>query len=381
MPFQIDVAINRFGLSVSQAGIFGFVEILALSVTMFVGPTYGKIFSSNLLSLTGGVVLAVSALMADLVRTGQLYALYAIAACLGVGAGIIFCALMKAVSSRHDIERNMSFINGVGLLINALIIFFSSHMAGGHSGNGNRIFLMIAATALIAAPFMMIFMSEGPHGRHDPTFQDSHSASPIPISGAVVLFLLWAGYSIGSSAMWSFSARIARHINIPTESMANLSSLGIFVGIFASLANAYGTRFISSRMLLFIGLTGTALSCLGCTLAPNVWAFGLGICVYWTFLMTASCYLFSMAAKMDRTGALGMWGASIDRIGHAFGTYTGGLVIATYPPAVLGGFSFFVCIAPVILWAVCTPHKPWTSMRRGNPDPQATFGVIRPPTP
>jgi len=160
------------------------------------------------------------------------------------------------------------------------------------------------------------------------------------VPGAPGLLFAWAAFSTGTGALYAFSERIGKSINLPGAQIALVLSAGVFVGLIGTAVAAVLGRRVNRPRALVIGLCGSGLSCLLLGFAANLVIFAAGVCVYWVFYMFLYSYLLGTAAVLDPAGRVGTLGGGLERLGYGLGAGMGGILAehATYSSTGVLGF-------------------------------------------
>ncbi|NVN09888.1 MFS transporter [Nguyenibacter vanlangensis] len=346
MPFQISALIERFHLSASNAGWFGFFEIVSLSVAMILAmPLLGHL-SHNARAMIGAFLIVIGHVLVYL-GPGWLPWIWACAIMGGAGYGLIFAAFISSVSSDGNPDRIYSLACGGGLVVVVAAIMAVPWTTSAFGALGP--FLTIAALTILLAPFMRAL------GRDNPVGAAAAAQSRTALAaGTLPLLAMWISYSIGSSMVWSFADQTGLAIHVPQNVIVMLSSAGIVMGFLANMFGAVIAGRVSRVLSLVVGILGTALSCLLTALSWSEVTYCAGVLMYWIFVMIAYAYLLGAAAILDRSGRVGTLGGGCDRIAYAVGAPIGGMVLDHGSHLMLGviGFLFGATLLPVCIPAI-----------------------------
>lgn len=323
MPFQIGALIDDQGLSASNAGLFGFVQVAVFAASMVLIAPFVDRISARLLGLAGiGLVVLGSALI---YATPWSMVSFLFTALMGVGFGFAFAATIAALSRGEKAEQLYAISNGMGLVFVFLVVTALPFAAVAFQPLGA--FAGIAIFCLITAPLIWFLKVEGsaPASASAPVGVPGWSVLRAP--GALGLIALWFMFSLGTGAVWAFSERMGRAADLAPEVIGLLLSLSIAFGIFGTLvAGMLGAR-IGPVLKIGGGLAVTGLGCAMMGLSSGVITFGVGVCLYWIGYMYLYSVLLGAAAAIDPGGRLGTFGGGAERMAYALGAWIGGVTV------------------------------------------------------
>ena len=336
MPFQIG-ALMDLGLNGREAGLFGFFQIGALAVSMIVLAPFIHRARSVTVAVFGAL-LAVIAHVCMYLMPGSFAALLVFAALAGTGYGLVFAATITGASAAQNPDRVYAIGNG-GAVAYVVALMFIMPMAGIHFG-ATGAFLAVAITILVTMPVMLAFRARA-------ILPSMEVDNLLRQPGVLPLMVMWAGYSLGTGALWSFAERIAKGLAIPAETTATILSLSALCGILGTIVAAWlGGR--SPRVpSMIVGLAGTGISCLLLGFATGTLMFALGVLIYWIFYMYQYSVFLGVAASLDPSGRTGTLGGGCERFAFAIGAPIGGLVTDFGSYALLGVLGFLSCIVTI----------------------------------
>jgi hypothetical protein len=314
MPFQIGALVEGTHRSAAEAGIFGFLQIAALSLgMMLVSPWVGRVaprriaFAGSLLIVLGGV---------GLYRVDALLAQWGLAIVVGLGYGFIFAATVSAAAASRDPDRVYAIGNGGALLLIVGIMTLLPAITTRWGPLG--IFAALSVLAALISPFFAGFKSgERLTALGPATWR---------ISGALGLLVIWTLASIGTSALYVFSERLGSSIHLPGTQIASVLSAGVFVGLIGSATSALLGARVNRSSALLIGMGGVGVACLTLGCAHSLWMYAAGVFLYWIFYMFLYSFLLGTAALLDPAGRLGTLAGGLERMGYAVGAACGGFL-------------------------------------------------------
>lgn len=336
MPFQVG-ALMDLGLNGREAGLFGFFQVGALALSMIVLSPFIHRARSVTVAFAGAL-LAIIAHVLMYAFPGSFYWLLLFAAMAGTGYGLVFAATITGASTAHNPDRVYAIGNG-GAVAYVVALMFIMPLASIHLGAMGA-FLLVAVAILITMPFMLAFKARA-------SLPSMDAGSLIRQPGVMALMVMWAGYSLGTGALWSFAERIAKGLSISPETTGTILSLSALCGILGTAVAAYfGGR--SPRIpSMIIGLVGTGISCLILGFATGTVMFALGVLTYWIFYMYQYSVFLGVAATLDPTGRTGTLGGGCERFAFAVGAPIGGLVADFGSYGMLGALGFASCVLTI----------------------------------
>jgi hypothetical protein len=363
LPFQIGAAIDGLGLSATQAGIFGMMELMSIALaTTFVAPVVGRV-PLVWLAIIGAGLAAIGHLMMYLFAT-NMFELSMLGILCGAGYGVMFAVTIYAVSNEPDSDRMYALGNAGGLLlIIGVLALFPKFLA--HFGVLGP-FLGIAVICAVFAPLMVGFRG------HEPALvAGGRGAFRCP--GGLPLIVIWSVYSLATGLAWSFSERIGTPLFRDHGSIGYFMSATMFVGIIGTLlAAVFGGKINRSRAI-FVGMVGAATGFLLFSFANTLIVFAAGVIAYWISSMFLVAYLLGTAAALDPTGRVGATGGGFERFSLALGAPIGGVVLEHWGAAAVGSTACLLCVVAV---GVCV--APLSRALRERVSTQSGLAVTEP---
>ena len=337
MPFQVGALMDGRGFSASMAGVFGLFEIGALAISMILLSPIVHRFSSVTISLTGAG-LAVAAHVAMFLIPATTAPLLACAAVAGIGYGLVFAAAITGASTAVNPDRVYALGN-VGAILFIVLMMMIIPLASAKLGAMGA-FPAIAAMVLLFSPAMLRF-------RARPALLTAPPARVLSQPATIALLVMWACYSLGTGALWSFAERIGTRLAIHPEMIATILSASTLFGVLGSMVAAFLAGRFPRIPAMLIGLGGTALSCILMGYASGTISFALGVLTYWIFYMYQYALFLGTAAMFDAEGRLGTLGGGCERLAFAIGAPIGGLIVDHASFGALGLLGFGSCIATI----------------------------------
>lgn len=342
MPFQVGALMDGRGLSASMAGVYGLFQIGALAVSMILLSPIVHRFSSVSISLAGAA-LAAAAHIAMFLTPAAMAPLLACAVVAGLGYGLVFAAAITGASTARNPDRIYALGN-IGAIMFVVLMMMIIPLASAQLGAMGA-FPAIAVLILIAAPAMLRF-------RARPALLTPPPARILSQPATIALLVMWAFYSLGTGALWSFSERIGTGLAIAPEMIATILSASTLFGVLGSFVAAVVSGRFSRVPLMLIGLSGTAVSCVLMGYAEGPISFAVGVMAYWIFYMYQYALFLGTAAMFDAEGRLGTLGGGCERLAFAVGAPVGGLIVDHGSFGMLGFLGFASCIIAI---PVCMP--------------------------
>ncbi|MCA1197017.1 MFS transporter [Sphingomonas sp. R647] len=341
MPLQVG-ALMDLGLNGREAGLFGFFQIGALALSMIaLAPFIHRARSVTVAMI--GATLALGAHVLMYFMPGSFALLLVFAALAGTGYGLVFAATITGGSTAANPDRVYAIGNG-GAVAYVVALMFVMPLASIHLGRMGA-FLAVALAILITMPMMLAF-------RARTELPAIHAGGLLRQPAILALMLMWAGYSLGTGALWSFAERIAKGLEIAPTTTATILSLSALCGIAGTVVAAWlGGRAPRVASMVF-GLIGTGVSCLLMGFATGAVMFAIGVLTYWIFYMYQYSVFLGVAAAIDPSGRAGTMGGGWERFAFAIGAPIGGLVADFGSYSMLGILGFLSCVLTIPL---CMP--------------------------
>lgn len=361
LPFQIGALIDGRGLSASEAGLFGFFEVGALAATMILVSAVIDRFRSSTVALVGAALTILAHLLMYAITPG-LAALLALGAAAGVGYGLVFAGIIAGGSVSPNPDRLYAIGNGGGVLFVVAVMLLIPLGASWFGVMGP--FLAIAFVLLATAPAMWPLRARA---RPSQGGADGLMREP----GVVPLIILWAAYSLGAGALWSFAERIGTTLSMSPATIATILSASTAAGVLGTGVTAVTSGRVRRVPAMIVGLTGTAVSCLMIGYAVGPISYAIGVMAYWIFYMYQYSLFLGTAAVLDAKGRVGTLGGGCERFAFAVGAPVGGFIADHSSYSAIGLFGFVAC---VVALPFCLP----AIARRL--DGRSTMALHAPPT-
>lgn len=337
MPFQIGALMDGTHRSAAQAGSFAFIEVGALALSMILVSARADRLPTRSLGFIGCLIATVANIGLFSVASFPLQLSFG--ACAGLGYGTIFSATVAAAAATEVPDRIYAIGNGAALL---LIVAFMAAIPFGTARLGALgVFGSLAVLVTGCSPFLL--------GLNRTRLPIVTRVSAWRTPGAAGLLFAWMMASLGTTALYAFTERIAQSIHIPQYEIAWVLSAGVFVGVAGTGAAAVLTGRIGRKAALNVGMIGSGVSCLIIGLATSLFWFATGIFVYWIFYMFLYSYLLGTAAMLDPSGRVGTLGGGIERLGYALGAGAGGILAEHFSYSATGVFGCVGCALGLLL--------------------------------
>lgn len=335
MPFQVGALIDTVGATPSRAGLLGAFEVGALALSMIAVSQWLHRFKPMRVALLAGVLIIVS--NAALFWLRDLIFIYAAASVAGIGYGLLFSATIAGASASTSPDRLFAIGNTVALPI--VVTVLTVIPFGTQAFGGMGAFMVLALAALLLTPVLGGLRSDDvAQGKSE----DAGSVLAIP--GIAPLMVLWATFSFGTAALWTFAERIATAIGIAPTTIGVILSAGTFTGMIGTVIAAKLGGNVNRAAVLKVGLIGTALSCLLLGYAQSLVPFVAGVVLYWVFYMFLYSYLLGTAAIVDPRGRAGSLGGGTERLAFALGAAAGGVFAEHLSYGAIGVLGFAGCM-------------------------------------
>ncbi len=332
MPLQVGALMDGVSLTASHAGLFSLLEVGAYAVTMLLLSPVVNRFSPRELAIAGaGFVSCGGALLYFLPWS---WASFALAACMGAGFGLMFSAIITAISTSGSPDRLYAASNGAALIVNFVIVSLLPLTTFVLRALG--VFLGIAVAALLATAIMFGLPKEKVTVPADGQVAVGVFSRP----GSLSLVLSWVCFSIGTGAVWAFAERVGKSAGIHPETIGLIFSSSIVSGVLGTIMAGLIAGSRRRIRMLGCGLAVYGLACVTIGTAHGITAFACGVALFWISYM----YLYSLwlgtAAIVDPRGRLGTLGGGADRLAYAVGTGIGGLLVEYVGLSSIGWLGF-----------------------------------------
>ena len=342
MPLQVGALIDGFHLSATAAGVFGFFQVGALAVGMILFAPLAHRYRPLVVCLVGLAVAAVCN-MAIYFAPMQLLLLCGLGTVSGVGYCLMLSATVSAPAGSAQPDKVYAASSSGGLL---LLVALLSLLPFANSYFGIRgIFPGIAMLLVLCIPLLWGFRF---------TRGSAETATPRKdtFSRGLPLLLIWALFSLGSGAMWTFAERIGHALHLSGITIGGVLSASVFMGLLGSGFAALVSDRLDRRWAIGLGLVGGGGCCLLLALSTGLWSYTIAACLYWIFSIYFYVMMLGTAAAIDPTGRLATLGTGCERLAFAFGAPIGGWFVD------MGSFlwiGLFAALACSVLAPLCLP--------------------------
>jgi predicted MFS family arabinose efflux permease len=361
MPFQIGALMDGRGLTASAAGLFGFFEIGALAATMILLSPVINRHSPAAVALTGAAA-TITTHLAMYAFAPSYAVLLILGAVAGIGYGMVFAGVIAGGSTAPSPDRLYAIGNGGGVLFVVGMMLLIPIGASRFGVMGP--FLAIAVGLAVAAPAMLPLRSGA---RLAPTPSAGLARQP----AVICLLILWAAYSLGAGAVWSFAERIGKTLAIQPDLIAEILSASTAAGVLGTGLTALISGRIPRVPALVLGLIGTGISCVALGFATNALTYTIGVMAYWIFYMYQYTLFLGTAAVLDPQGRVGTLGGGCERFAFAVSAPVGGLIADHGSYSLIGLFGLVCSIATI---PFCLPAV--ARRLRGAPTPPIDGAAI-----
>jgi len=333
-PFIIEALIAA-GLSHSQAGDLGTIELSSLALVSLLSTPFVPYVSHRKLAVSGVLVTIVGLVIS---ATSEAYLPMILGRIgIGTGSGLAIAAANATVAAREDAERIFAIIWTLGGGITAMLGLVLPRVVA--DGNYPMGFLTLLVLCLAALPCVFWIPHRPPSLAEETNGDASNAKPPLEITGAsstgrfgvfgpsAILVLLGIFvYSVAEMALWQFSYELAIDAGVPGDEGGRIISFTVAMGLVGgAIAAVLGTRL--GRVFPIV--IGTLLSTagrwvfIGASGAEMLWAGGLlwGLGYYFV-----SPYQIGLAAVLDRRGRVAVASAAAGNLGFGLGPTIAGRV-------------------------------------------------------
>ena len=319
MPHLIQgLVAGEIGLSESQAGLVGTIELLCLAGTILVlSPRMGSIAKRRL--AIAGILTAAAGFLAS-AQFDQLVLIVACRVVAGIGAGCSMAAAHALVASYDEPEQvyAWSFILLAPIQAGMIAIMPLFIETGGHSGG-------YAFQAGCAVIFLAIVLLLFPR---DVSSAETEVAERwVPKFFEVVMICTIFLFLIADGGTWSFTERVGVSLGIDIQTIGILLGVSvILVPVGAALASAIGMRF-GRYLPLTIGLGLMACSVYTLT-HTTVHGIYMGAQLSYNFTYAFGLpFVYGTAAAMDPKGRVIVAAMGIGLVGGAIAPFLSGSLV------------------------------------------------------
>lgn len=342
MPLQVGALIDGFHLSATAAGIFGFCQVGSLAVSMILFSPLVHRFRPLWVCLAGIAVAVVSNLLV-FNAPPVLPLLCLLGVVSGLGYSLMLTATVAAPAGWPMPDRVYAASSSGGLLI---LVALLSVLPFANSYFGVRgIFVGIAVLLAACVPLLWGF-------RYTAAVADGAPVTQSAFTGGRPLLVIWALFSFGTGALWTFAERIGHALQLSGPTIGLIISTSVFLALVGSgLAALLSTR-LDRRAALAIGMIGSGGACLLMTLATGFWGYAIAAGLYWILTIFTYIMMLGTAATIDPTGRLATLGTGCERLAYACGAPVGGFLVDHASFLVLGIVAFTSC---AVVGPLCLP--------------------------
>lgn len=345
MPYLFGQFVDRYGFSLTQAGIVGSLETLCYGVVMLALAVRMDRLSPRFLVLAACASLAISqAASVYALRFGNVLAARALS---GASFGMIYAASTAAAARMPRPAFAYAVSTGAMTIGLALATYGFPSIAQRHGAPGifvSTLIFMLACLPVLArmpsAPATPVAMSGS--DRHLGQISLLHS-TPLALIVATLSF------SIGTTAIWSFSERIGHDLGLSLVEIGLTLGTASLVGVVGSVLAGW---FSAGRRQLWAAaagplVCGTAVLVITSTRSGGVYAGAQMVYVTsWWFAYTS---ILSLAARVDPNGRASTAAAGAYMLSTAVGTGLAGVVADSFGYVGIGVGTLGGCLLSSVL--------------------------------
>ncbi len=344
VPLQIGAVIDGLGLTATQSGLLGAVEIAAMSLTaILIAPKLAD-WSLRRVAIGGALLAAACEIFTAPVETFSL--LLPLRSLVGVGCGCIFGAVCATAASSNSPDRTFAWGQAVmnSLFLVMFLILPYTLAFGVHRG----LFVSLGILLLIATPLYRKLRTTGIPARAAETGQGGH----LPIISLHILAT--ALLNIGLGALWGFVERIGTvRLGLTIETVGTILSVATLFMIGGSAFAGW----LGTRIGRIIPMVTAAMLCAGAafsithTNSPTV--YFVGLMVYNAAYLFIGPYIIAgTASALDPSGRLASTFGGSMFFFYSVGVGAGGLMIDLVSLSAIGWLALIGCLAAAPLYAI-----------------------------
>jgi predicted MFS family arabinose efflux permease len=347
VPIQIGALIDGLGLSESQSGLLGAVEVGAMSLTaILIAPklttwscsrtaTYGVIFAAVCEILTGFV--------------SSLALLFSLRIFVGIGCGFVFGSVCAAAASDEKPDRIFGFGQAIMNFLFLFMYILLPYTLGFAQYKG--LFVTLGFVLLITLPFFRFLNDKN---ANIVTKETSGQRANIKLIGLHLVAVVLV--NIGLGALWGFVERIGSdNVGLSPQMIGNVLSMATLFMIAGSLFAAWlGVRI--GRTIPVVGATLLcALTSVLVTNASSLAVFAGGLFLYnLAYLFLGPYIIAGISSALDPSGRLASAVGGVMFLSYSVGIGTGGFIAEFISLAGIGYLGLSTCLLAAPLFAIVT---------------------------
>ncbi|QCI13111.1 MFS transporter [Pseudomonas putida] len=347
LPVLLGQVTQRFGLSASQGGLLGTLELSSTALVVLLASRWPRLGQGR--ALMGGVALAI--LLANLISTFcQGFWIFVPArAVAGIGYGLLLADLGRRVGHSDD-PQQLFALQQIAMVVMA-ILFYTS-MPSLIAGLGTP-----APFAFVSLSSLLFLLSVFALGAGDKVAVTTPIAAQAPLSRrplaiSLSIVLLCSTYG----ALWAYLPSAALQAGIGVSALSTTLAVGALANLLGAIAaERIGLRWGFAPVWLMLALA--ALARIGVISGEGSLFLVSAVVLPFTMIFVTP-YFFGLLALLDRSGRAAAAGPGFLMIGNALGPLIGGLVIACSGLSTLGMLGLLGCVVTfVTVYAVRLPLR------------------------
>lgn len=348
MPFLFGQFVDRYGFSLTQAGIVGSLETLTYASTMLALAVRVDRLSPRYLVFAACASLAIS--QAASVCAHSFGHVLAARAFSGVSFGMIYAASTAAAARAQRPAFAYAISTAamtIGLAVSTYGLSPIAHRYGAPGIFASAVIFMLVClpvfTRMPSSPAPPVAAIDAdPYAKQKSLFR----------SAPLALIMATMAFSIGTTAIWSFSERIGHDLGL------SLAQIGLTLGT-ASLVGAVGSTLSGwlgagtrQRWAAAIGpaLCGTAV--LAITMARSGGVYAGAQVIYVTSWWFAYTLILAIAARIDPNGRVSTAAAGTYMLSTSIGTGLASVVADRFGYIGIGLGTLVSCLLSSVLIAI-----------------------------
>jgi predicted MFS family arabinose efflux permease len=347
VPVQIGALIDGLGLSESQSGLLGAVEVASMSLTaILISPKLAS-WSRSRTAICGVIFAAICELATGF--SNSLPVLFPLRIFVGIGCGLAFGSICATAASGRNPDRilgaGQAIMNFLFLFMFLLIPYALAY------AQLKGLFFALGFVLLMTIPFLRFLSNENVNTDADENSGKKADRLLVAMHMTAIVLL-----NIGLGALWGFVERIGTDsIGLSPETIGKVLSAATLFMIGGSLFAAWlGVR-IGRTIPVVTATLLCALAAMLVTNAETLVIYAAGLFLYnAAYLFLGPYTIAGISSALDPSGRLAAAVGGVMFLSYSVGIGIGGFVAELISFSGIGILALCTCLLAAPLFAIVT---------------------------
>jgi len=347
VPIQIGALIDSLGLSESQSGLLGAVEVASMALTaILISPKLAS-WSRSRTAMYGVVFAAVCEIATGFVSS--LLILFPLRIFVGVGCGFVFGSICATAASGKNPDR---MLGAASAIMNFLFLFMFLLMPYTLAfAQQKGLFFALGIVLLMTLPFLRFLSNKNVNTDAEEFAEKKTNRLMVAMHMTAVVLL-----NIGLGALWGFVERMGTdNVGLSPEEIDRVLSMATLFMIAGSLFAAWlGVR-IGRTVPVVCATLLCGLAAILVTNSETLVIYAAGLFLYnFAYLFLGPYTIAGISSALDPSGRLAAAVGGVMFFSYSIGIGTGGFIAELISLSGIGILALCTCLLAAPLFAIVT---------------------------